>query len=227
MYGAAIECYSRIQKFLRQPEINLSRRYLEDIPICCLESEDVGNDVEKSHCSDTLKLPSVVCIRSADFGWGAQQPYLREVNLDIEKGQHIAITGPVGCGKSLLVKAILGEVVPQRGAVFTQDVAIGYSSQVPWLENLTARENALRLNEGDEAWQNLVMESCSLHDILKKQTLGLTIGSRGITLSGGEKQRLVRTATVHVPSRFNADRYVVIGQSSGFPTRNSHPRRRV
>ena len=42
---------------------------------------------------------------------------LRDVNLALEPGQHWAITGPVGAGKSLLLEALAGRFLPQAGQV--------------------------------------------------------------------------------------------------------------
>lgn len=45
------------------------------------------------------------------------QPVLRGVDLTIETGETIAIVGQSGCGKSVLLKHIIGLLVPDRGAV--------------------------------------------------------------------------------------------------------------
>ena len=54
---------------------------------------------------------------------------LHDVNLSIEEGESVAIIGPNGCGKTILLKALLG-IVPHEGEIAWKDgVAIGYVPQ--------------------------------------------------------------------------------------------------
>lgn len=45
------------------------------------------------------------------------QPVLRGINLDVPRGQTLAIIGESGCGKTVLLKTMIGLVRPQRGRV--------------------------------------------------------------------------------------------------------------
>ena len=49
---------------------------------------------------------------------GNEQPALKNVSLDVHKGEWIAIIGPNGSGKSTLAKIINGLLVPQEGEVW-------------------------------------------------------------------------------------------------------------
>ncbi|KAK8910658.1 hypothetical protein QC760_001596 [Botrytis cinerea] len=82
-------------------------------------------------------------MRHASFGWGTES-ILRDVSFDIAAGQHVAVTGPVGCGKSLLLQAILGEVKLKAENLHVKSIGIGYYSQNPWLENVYAHKNVFR-----------------------------------------------------------------------------------
>ena len=57
-----------------------------------------------------------------DFG---EQPVLRDINVAIRQGQTVAIIGESGCGKTVLMKSIIGLVKPTRGQMFFdgQDMA--------------------------------------------------------------------------------------------------------
>jgi phospholipid/cholesterol/gamma-HCH transport system ATP-binding protein len=48
----------------------------------------------------------------------ACQPVLREIDLAVPRGQTVAIIGESGCGKTVLLKALIGLVRPTRGEVF-------------------------------------------------------------------------------------------------------------
>ena len=47
----------------------------------------------------------------------AHQHVLKDINLKLDQGQCVAFVGPNGCGKTTLMKTILGLVTPQSGAV--------------------------------------------------------------------------------------------------------------
>ena len=52
---------------------------------------------------------------SVDFG---RHPVLRDINLDIARGQTLAVIGESGCGKTVLLKTIIGLLRPTRGQVY-------------------------------------------------------------------------------------------------------------
>ena len=46
---------------------------------------------------------------------------LNNVNLQLNKGECIALIGPNGCGKTTLIKSILGMVLPEKGEIFFKE----------------------------------------------------------------------------------------------------------
>ncbi|EHH56414.1 hypothetical protein EGM_05817 [Macaca fascicularis] len=133
-------------------------------------------------------------------------PTLSNITIRIPRGQLTMIVGQVGCGKSSLLLAALGEMQKVSGAVFwsspEQETATGsdirkrgpvaYASQKPWLLNATVEENIIFESPFNKQRYKMVIEACSLQpdiDILPHgdQT---QIGERGINLSGGQRQRI-------------------------------------
>uniref|UniRef100_A0A8C4LH64 ATP binding cassette subfamily C member 8 n=1 Tax=Equus asinus asinus TaxID=83772 RepID=A0A8C4LH64_EQUAS len=107
-------------------------------------------------------------------------------------GQLTMIVGQVGCGKSSLLLATLGEMQKISGAVFWNRGPVAYASQKPWLLNATVEENITFESPFNKQRYKMVIEACSLQpdiDILPHgdQT---QIGERGINLSGGQRQRI-------------------------------------
>uniref|UniRef100_A0A674KGB1 ATP binding cassette subfamily C member 8 n=1 Tax=Terrapene triunguis TaxID=2587831 RepID=A0A674KGB1_9SAUR len=104
------------------------------------------------------------------------------------------IVGQVGCGKSSLLLATLGEMQKTSGNVFwnRKRGSVAYASQKPWLLNATVEENIIFESSFNKQRYKAVIDACSLQpdiDILPHgdQT---QIGERGINLSGGQRQRI-------------------------------------
>ncbi len=94
-------------------------------------------------------------IRGVTAGYGAGPPIVRDVDMDVSRGQVVAVVGPNGAGKSTLLKAILGVArmtagrVELNGADVTgvrleklARLGIGYVPQVDDVfDGLRVREN--------------------------------------------------------------------------------------
>uniref|UniRef100_A0A665UJ03 ATP-binding cassette, sub-family C (CFTR/MRP), member 8 n=1 Tax=Echeneis naucrates TaxID=173247 RepID=A0A665UJ03_ECHNA len=146
---------------------------------------------------------TILLISSGYFTWTDGLPTLCNVDIRIPFGKLTMIVGQVGCGKSSLLLAALGEMQRVSGTVvWNRSVksfwaerkrgAVAYASQKPWLLNATLVENITFEMPMIKPRYKAVIEACSLQpdiDILPQgdQT---EIGERGIILSGGQKQRI-------------------------------------
>ncbi|XP_055011764.1 ATP-binding cassette sub-family C member 8 [Boleophthalmus pectinirostris] len=136
------------------------------------------------------------CIRitSGYFTWTDGPPTLSNVDIKIPFGKLTMIVGQVGCGKSSLLLAALGEMQRVSGQVVwnRKRGPVAYASQKPWLLNTTVVENITFEMPMIKPRYKAVIDACSLQpdiDILPQgdQT---EIGERGVILSGGQKQRI-------------------------------------
>jgi ATP-binding cassette, subfamily C (CFTR/MRP), member 1 len=191
-FGAAKGCFERLDAFLQRPE-RVDFREIALTPSSSDESIVEAQETANPKL-DVTEPPSpgdlAVFVEKADFGWRTEA-CLRDISLRVRKGDHVAIAGPVGCGKSLLMKALLGEVECTSGTVRIGSARIGYCGQGVWLENATVLENAFRCASDNEEWRRKIIYACALNELLDAQGPSETIGSGGIRLSGGERQRLV------------------------------------
>ncbi|MEU0509492.1 thiol reductant ABC exporter subunit CydD [Amycolatopsis sp. NPDC006125] len=134
-----------------------------------------------------------IAFEHADIGWTA--PVLRDVDLRIPAGAHVAVVGPSGAGKSTLLAALLGFLPAQRGSLTTA-AEVAWAPQEPQLVSTTVAEN-LRLADphaDDDRLREALRLACL--DL----PLDTVLGGAGSGLSGGQAQRLaVARALVAAP----------------------------
>ena len=165
-----------------------------------LDEKDVKR-ILKSNESDLA-----VKIVNGSFSWDHDKPLLRKINLNVQKGNLIAVVGKVGTGKSSLLSAMLGEVHRVSGDV-TICGKVAYVAQQPWIQNETVRDNITFTKKYKAEKYNSTVEACSLRTDLDLLQMGdLTeIGEKGINLSGGQKQRVALARALYN----NADIYIM------------------
>jgi ATP-binding cassette subfamily F protein 3 len=97
----------------------------------------------------------VLRLEDLTVGYPGQLPLLTGLNLDIQAGQRVVLTGPNGSGKTTLVRVITGAMQPQAGRVsLGGSVKLGYMSQEqtgldPNLSALETIQSSAPLNETD------------------------------------------------------------------------------
>ena len=123
---------------------------------------------------------------------------LNDVTLSIHQNALITVIGPVGCGKSSLLMAMLGELPPTDGKL-QRSGTIAYAAQEPWVFSDTLRNNILFGRPFDQHRYETVLEVCDLKkDIAVFPNGDLTlIGQRGVTLSGGQRARVCLARAVY------------------------------
>lgn len=145
---------------------------------------------------------------------------VRDVSLEIEKGEFAFIVGPSGCGKSTLMKMLLKEVEPTAGRIYIngKDITNIPKKKVPYLRrSMGIVFQDFRLLQDKTVYENVayamrVIETNSR--IIKKQVpnalslVGLLNKCKMYPdeLSGGEQQRVaVARAIVNNPMMLIAD----------------------
>ncbi|QGI63185.1 hypothetical protein CEK26_007138 [Fusarium fujikuroi] len=136
-----------------------------------------------------------IAIEDGNFHWG-ENAVLQDINTTFpshKNGSLTMLAGPVGSGKSSLLKAILGETTSSMGNVFLNTSEVAFCDQTPWVMNATIRSNIVAESKGyDSAWLETVIDACDLTIDLGRLPEGdLTqVGEQGVKLSGGQKQRI-------------------------------------
>ncbi len=140
------------------------------------------------------------------FAYEPDQWVLQNINLQVERGQVVAIVGPTGAGKSTLIDLVPRFVDPTSGVVRFDGIAtteyapaslrkaMAIVSQDTVLFNESIRANIAygdrRLATPDEVER--VARAANAHRFIKELPQGYEtrIGDRGVRLSGGERQRI-------------------------------------
>uniref|UniRef100_A0A8C2CX28 ABC-type glutathione-S-conjugate transporter n=1 Tax=Cyprinus carpio TaxID=7962 RepID=A0A8C2CX28_CYPCA len=131
-------------------------------------------------------------IVNGTFSWAKQdQATLDNINVMVPQGSLLAVVGHVGCGKTSLVSALLGEMEKQEGQISIRG-SVAYVPQQAWIQNATLRDNILFGRPYVEQKYRCVLEACALTPDLEVLPGGdqTEIGEKGINLSGGQRQRV-------------------------------------
>ncbi|KAK1278178.1 ABC transporter C family member 4 [Acorus gramineus] len=150
-------------------------------------------------------------VRGGCFGWDdmdedPEKAALRDVEVEIKKGQLAAVVGTVGSGKSSLLSCILGEMHRISGKVRVCG-STAYVAQTSWIQNGTIQDNIVFGLPMEVGKYKEVIRVCSLEKDLEMMEFGdqTEIGERGINLSGGQKQRIQLARAVYQ----DADMYLL------------------
>lgn len=178
-----------------KPVLEMAKPILEAAP------EVAEDKLVLTRLSGSIELNNVTFRYAEDM-----PPVLDDVSLKIRPGQYVAIVGKTGCGKSTLMRIMLGFETPQKGAVyydgrdlkridlkslrrrigavmqngklFTGDIFSNITISAPWLTL-------------DDAWQ--AVEIAGMADDIRAMPMGMhTLISEGQGgISGGQRQRLL------------------------------------
>lgn len=138
-----------------------------------------------------------------------EEPFaLNRINLSIQRGELVAIVGPVGSGKSTMFESLLGEVRYKGGRiVWGGDGHVAYCPQSPWIQAASVRENILFGQPFDEEryWEVIRLAELESDLAILPQGDLTEIGERGTTLSGGQKARVNLARALY----YDADTYML------------------
>ncbi|NWI58575.1 MRP3 protein, partial [Calyptomena viridis] len=164
----------------------------------------LSHDELDPNCVETKVIApgNAISVANATFSWGKElKPALKDINMLVPSGALVAIVGHVGCGKSSLVSALLGEMEKLEGEVAVKG-SVAYVPQQAWIQNATLKDNILfGQAPNEEKYQN-TLEACALKTDLEVLPGGdqTEIGEKGINLSGGQRQRVSLARAVYSSS---------------------------
>ena len=187
-----------------KPVFNMARPILETEP------EVSTGKISLESVNGNIKLDDV------SFKYTDNGPLiLNHLNLDIHEGEYVAIVGQTGCGKSTLVRILLGFEQPLEGNVYYDDKNLNDIDLVSLRRNIGTVMQSGTLFHAD-IFSNIIISSPNLKeedawaaaeianiaDDIRQMPMGMkTVISEGQGgISGGQKQRImIARAIVHKP----------------------------
>jgi len=183
-----------------------------------MEADRYQHTVESVEIDSPDKMEFCDSIQVDHISWRYQKDLplvLKELDLEICKGESVALIGESGAGKSTLADILLGLLKPESGRVLVDgtDISsiqsswsrmIGYVPQMVFLIDDTIRQNiAFGISEeeidDEKVWNAL--EEAQMRSVVESMGgLDVIVGERGIKLSGGQRQRIaIARALYHDP----------------------------
>jgi ATP-binding cassette subfamily B protein/subfamily B ATP-binding cassette protein MsbA len=143
---------------------------------------------------------------NTSFGYkGSDKLVLDNLTLEIKKGEFVGIVGQSGCGKSTMVKLLLGLYYPSSGDITIDDIDMNIIQRQSLYDNISAvTQESFMLNLSiidnlkiakPNARQDQIDNACSKAGILDfiqslPNKYDSIVGEKGVKLSGGQRQRL-------------------------------------
>ncbi len=166
---------------------------------------------EKPDATELGKVDGAVAFSNVSFSYDSVAPTLNDVSFDAKPGDLIALIGGSGSGKSTIANLLSRFYDVSSGAISIDGIDIrdvtlaslrrnvGISQQDIFLFSGTIRDNIAYGAVGADMEQiEAVSKAAHLHDFVVTLPDGYEtwVGERGLTLSGGEKQRLAIARTL-------------------------------
>jgi ATP-binding cassette, subfamily C (CFTR/MRP), member 1 len=143
----------------------------------------------------TLRMnPPLLQVVDCTLAWSdTGRPVINDASFEVSSGLTMLV-GPIGSGKSSLLKGLLGEIPSSKGYVYTNSRQVAFVDQTPWIRHGTLRENVLGTSIFEHEFYSSVVHACALDQDFESLAQGdrTPVGSAGSGLSGGQKLRVVR-----------------------------------
>lgn len=206
--GALVTFYTLLGYFLTPVENILG---LQSTLQNALVAADRLNDIldaaleeSRPERSETCREMGVITFDHVDFRYGNRSLVLRDLSFSIQPGQHIALVGSSGCGKTTVTNLLMGFYQPEQGQILLDGIPltdipleelrrnVAYVPQTTFLFSATIRENLMLDGQTlTEERLQTVLNACGCQ-FIQDLPFGLDtlLEENGANLSGGQRQRL-------------------------------------
>ena len=158
-------------------------------------------EVNQNNVTHDDEGDTAVSMEHGTFTWDKElPPSLSNINLEVGRGELVAVVGQVGSGKSSLLSALTNDL--EKVSLRARANVCGSVSYVPqqaWMQNASLQYNITFGRKYNEKMYSRVLDACALRPDLEILPNGdrTEIGEKGINLSGGQKQRVSLARAVY------------------------------
>ncbi|ORY18549.1 P-loop containing nucleoside triphosphate hydrolase protein [Clohesyomyces aquaticus] len=186
---AASASLERVQRFLLGDSVILET---DSSPVRSEYADDIELSVVRMRDLPKEPLEAAVLMENATLAIDDTKSLLFNINMKLQPGSFTMIVGKVGSGKSVLLRSLVGETNLLSGSFEPPSAGTAFCDQTVWLRNATVRDNIVSEDEFEKSWYDQIVWSCCLQQDLAEMKRGdsTIIGSKGISLSGGQKNRI-------------------------------------
>ena len=120
---------------------------------------------------------------------------LKDINIELKKGQAVSLIGPNGSGKTTIIKSILGLVTPNSGQIFFDDVDIteqvDYRSRIGYMPQIGRYPDNMKIGQLFKMIKNIRDTEKNLdEELYYKFKLDTILDKSMRNLSGGTRQKV-------------------------------------
>jgi ATP-binding cassette subfamily B protein RaxB len=184
---------------------------LSDIALA--KPEELGGTLTGLFEEDVPRTPRIE-LRNVSYRYGTGEEWvIRDLSLVIEAGEHVAVVGASGCGKTTLAKLLIGLIEPTEGDVLVDGIPLRQLGLDVWRKRLgvvmqddqlftgTMFENITGFSrEPDLERAKRAAGLAGIHDEIVSMPMGFHTlnGDMGSSLSGGQKQRILLARALYL-----------------------------
>ena len=152
------------------------------------------------------KLEGNISFNNVSFSYGDNNPSLKNINLNIEQGETVALVGSTGSGKTTLVNLLTRFYSPSKGSIFINNQNISNYELKSFRSQFSLVDQNVRLfndsisgniafGQKEEMSSNTIIDAAKASNSIEfieklDNKFDSDIGEDGVTLSGGQRQRL-------------------------------------
>ena len=185
--------------------IMASKEILYDVTILLEETTNINDSFRQN--TRKIKFDKEIVLSNIKFGYHPNKYILKNININIKKGDRIGIIGSSGSGKSTLLNILMGLIYPTSGTLVVDNKNITLRNVQYWRRNIAHVPQSVFIID-DSLAQNIALgvpkdqinfkkcinalSGANLDNLLIELENGLNtnLGERGARLSGGQIQRI-------------------------------------